>query len=43
MSDVRYTKEGNVWTVWVGSGIVRACETERKAKNLVAKLIKAGF
>ncbi len=43
MTNVRYTKEGNVWMVWVGSGTVRACETERKAKNLVAKLIKAGF
>lgn len=43
MENVRYTKEGNVWTVWCGSGIVRACLTERKAQNLVAKLIKAGF
>ena len=43
MTAVRYTKEANVWTVWVGSGVVRACTTERKAANLVAKLIRAGF
>ena len=43
MANTRYTKEANVWMVWVGSGIVRSCATERKAKNLVAKLIKAGF
>lgn len=43
MDQVRYTKEANVWVVWVGTGIVRACATERKAKNLVAKLVRAGF
>lgn len=42
-NNLRYTKEGNTWTVWCGSGIVKACATERKAINLIAKLKKAGF
>jgi hypothetical protein len=43
MATTRYTKESNVWMVWVGTGIVRACLTERQAKNLVAKLTKLGM
>lgn len=43
MEQVRYTKEANTFTVWVGNGIIRACWTERQAKGLVAKMIKAGF
>lgn len=43
MAKTRITKEANVWMVWVGSCTVRACTTERQARNLVAKLIRAGF
>lgn len=42
-NNLRYTKEGNTWTVWLGSSIVKACFTEKKAINLIKKLQKAGF